>query len=74
MIKCNNDDVMVSFVVKSLFTSVPIDLAANSMKKVIENNSYLIREKLKLSSDDIIDLLSICINSVTFQWNDKCYK
>ena len=74
MIKCNNDDVMVSFDVKSLFTSVPIDLAVNCVKNAIENNPDLLREKTKLSSDDIIDLLKICIHSVTFQWNEKCYK
>ena len=64
---------MVSFDVKSLFTSIPQELALDSILDKIKNSPNLMNHT-HLSPDEIIDLLKLCFEANFFQWNDQLYK
>ena len=61
---------LVSFDVKSLFTSIPLQLALDCTETAI-NNSTL---QLPLPTNDLSDLLNLCLTSTYFQYNGKHYK
>ena len=56
----------MSFDVKSLFTSIPLQLALDCT----ENATV----ELPLPTDDIMYLLNLCLTSTYFQYNGKHYK
>ena len=58
---------LVSFDVKSLFTSIPLQLAPDYTDNAIKNSTV----KLPLPTDDIMDLLNFCLTSTYFQYNGK---
>ena len=58
---------LVSFDVKSLFTSIPLQPAID----YIDNATTV---ELPLPTDDIMDLLNFCLTSTYFQYNGKHYK
>ena len=66
-----NDYKLVSFDVKSLFTSIPRQLALDGTATAIKNVSTT---KLPLPTDDLMDLLNLCLTSIYFQYNGKHYK
>ena len=55
---------------KSLFTSIPLQLALDCTATAIENSTT----KLPLPTDDLMDLLNLCLTSTYFQYNGKHYK
>ena len=57
---------LVSFDVKSLFTSIALQLALDCT----ENATV----ELPLPTDDIMYLLNLCLTSTYFQYNSKHYK
>ena len=61
---------LVSFDVKSLFTSIPLQLALDCTATAIKNSTT----KLPLPTDDLMDLLNLCLTSTYFQYNGKYYK
>ena len=61
-IQIPDDHKLVSFDVKSLFTSIPLQLALDCTENAIKN------------SVDIMDLLNLCLTSTYFQYNGKHYK
>ena len=61
---------LVSFDVKSLFTSIPLQLALDCTERAIKTSTV----KLPLPTDDIMDPLNLCITSTYFQYNGKHYK
>ena len=65
-----DDHKLVSFDVKSLFTSIPLQLALDCTENAIKNSTV----ELPLPKDDIMDLLNPCLTSTYFQYNDKHYK
>ena len=65
-----DDYKLVSFDVKSLFTSIPLQLALDCTATAIENSTT----KLPLPTDDLMDLLNLCLTSTYFQYNGKHYK
>ena len=65
-----DDYKQVSFDVKSLFTSIPLELGLDCTDTDITNSS----QKLPLSKDDIKDLLRLCPTCSFFQYNGKHYK
>ena len=65
-----DDYKLVSFDVKSLFTSVPLQLALRCTETAIQQSTV----KLPLPTEDIMDLLNICLTSTYFQYNGKHYK
>ena len=65
-----DDYKLVSFDVKSLFTSIPLQLAL----KCTENAILQSTDPLPLPTEDIMDLLNLCLTSTYFQYNGKHYK
>ncbi|PFX21776.1 hypothetical protein AWC38_SpisGene13730 [Stylophora pistillata] len=65
-----DDYKLVSFDVKSLFTSIPLQLALQCTETAIRQST----DPLPLPTDDIMDLLNICLRSTYFQYNGKHYK
>ena len=68
-IQIPDDHKLVSFDVKSLFTSIPLQLALDCT----ENAKHSTVE-LPLPTDDIMDLLNLCLTSTYFPYNGKHYK
>lgn len=66
--------IMVSFDVKSLFTSIPTDQAISYVDQILNNNSIMLSTATKLNKEDILELLKICIDTTTFLFNGKYYK
>ena len=65
-----DDYKLVSFDVKSLFTSIPLQLALQCTETAIQQSTV----KLPLPTEDIMDLLNLCLTSTYFQYNGKHYK
>ena len=62
---------LVSFDVKSLFTSIPLQLALDCTATAIKNSTT----KLPLpTADDLMDLLKLFLTSTYIQYNGKHYK
>ena len=62
-IQIPDDYKLVSFDVKSLFTSIPLQLALDCTENAIKNSTV----ELPLPTDDIMDLLNLCLTSTYFQ-------
>ena len=60
----------MSFDVKSLFTSIPLQLDLECTENAIKNSTV----ELPQPTDDIMDLLNLCLTSTYFQYNGKHYK
>ena len=60
----------MSFDVKSLFTSISLQQALDCTENAIKNSTV----ELPLPTDDIMDLLNLCLTSTYFQYNGKHYK
>ena len=58
-----DDYKLVSFDVKSLFTSIPLQFALQCTETAIRQ-----------STENIMDLLNLCLTSTYFQYNGKHYK
>ena len=69
-IQIPDDHKLVSFDVKSLFTSIPLQLALDCTKTAINKSHY----QPPLTTDDLMDLLHLCLTSTYFQYNGKHYK
>ena len=65
-----HDHKLVSFDVKSLFTSIPLQLALDCTVTAINNSTF----KLPLPTNDIMDLLNLCLTSTYFKYNGKHYR
>jgi len=68
-----DDHILVSFDVKSLFTSIPQDLALQSAVNAIENDDEF-NERTAFSKQSTIKLIKTCIGANQFQFNNKFYK
>ena len=68
-IQIPDDHKLVSFDVKSLFTSIPLQLALDCTKTAINKSHY----RPPLPTDDLMDLLHLCLTSTYFQYNGKHY-
>ena len=60
----------MSFDVKSLFPSIPLQLALKFTETTILQST----DPLPLPTEDIMDLLNLCLTSTYFQYNGKHYK
>ena len=65
-----DDYKLVSFDVKSLFISIPLQLALQCTETAIQQST----SELALPIEDIMDLLNLCLTSTYFQYNGKHYK
>ena len=69
-VQIHDDYKLVSFDVKSLFTSISLQLALQCTETAIQQSTV----ELPLPTADIMDLLNLCITSTYFQYNGKHYK
>jgi len=67
-ITIQDEDKLVSFDVKSLFTSVPLDLALKCVDEIITANPDLLIEQTKLSKEEILELVKLCLEAAVFEW------
>ena len=67
------NEVMVSFDVESLFTNVPIKGAVKAALCKLENNPGL-ADRTNLTSTQIADLLNFLLRSTYFQYNGSIYE
>ena len=65
-----DDYKLVSFDVKSLFTSIPFQLALDCPETAINNSAI----ELSLPTADLMAKLNLCLTSTYFQYNGKHYK
>ena len=72
-IKLQEDQCMVSFDVKVLFTSVPIKPAINTIKKLLEEDPEL-NKRTSLSVKNITRLLEYCLTSTYFIFRGRFYE
>ena len=64
---------MVSFDVSALFTSIPVDLAIQSIRRKLELDSSW-KTCTELSLERVLTLLELCLSSTYFTYNGKFYK
>ena len=60
----------MSFDVKSLFTSIPLELAIDSVKEALANYN----DDLPIPKDEVIDLLILCLESTFFQYDENFFQ
>ena len=72
-IHLSEDQCMVSYDVKALFTSVPTNKACIIIRQRLEEDLE-VNQKTSLSIDDIISLLEFCITSTYFSFQGKFYE
>ena len=72
-IQLGPDEVMVSYDVRALFTSVPIQLALNIMEKLLKEDIGL-QNRTTMSIKHNMDLLEFCLRSTYFTYQGKYYQ
>ena len=72
-IKLQEDQCIMSYDVKALFTSVPIQPARDIIKKLLEEDGEL-QQRTTMSVNHIISLLEFCLRSTHFTSQGKLYE
>ena len=70
----DEDEVLVSFDVKSLYQSVPIEPALCSVRTLLENTSIWKGADTTITVDEVIELLSLCLRESGFKFRDQFYE
>ena len=70
--KLEPDEVMISFDVVSLFTSIPLDTARQITDQILTNNNAW-QTITQLNKDDILELLDLCL-STEFSFQNSYYR
>ena len=63
---------MVSFDVRSLFTSVPTNDAMHAIKDFVDDDTAL-RERTGVSKAGLIKLIELCLSATHFQFRNEFY-
>ena len=67
------DETLVSFDVKALYTSVPLQPALDSVREaLLRDQSW--QMNTSLSAEEVVDLLNLCLQNISFQFCDKFYE
>ncbi|XP_077492345.1 uncharacterized protein LOC144103522 [Amblyomma americanum] len=69
----DDTQVMASFDVKSLFTSLPVDFAVECCKKALNEDTTL-PERTPIEADDLCRLLKFCLSNTYFTFNKNFYR
>ena len=67
------NQVLSSFDVKQMYTSIPQQLAVEVLKTALDNDSSW-KQRTCLDAQDIIDLVELCCDCNVFQFRNKIYK
>ena len=69
----SEDEVLVSFDVKSLFTSVPVEDALTAVKEIIaQDNEFETRNQI--SAETLIAIVKTCLSTTSFQFKNQHYE
>ena len=69
----DDENIMISFDVVSLFTAIPVDRACERIRNKFNKDNTL-GQRYKLSIDDIIKLLRFTLSNSYFTYNNETYK
>ena len=72
-LKLKKDECLMSFDVKALFTSIPIQPAINVIQKLLEEDQDL-KQRTSMSVRHITSLLEFCLGSTYFTFNGSFYE
>ena len=72
-IKLEEDQCIMSYDVKALFTSVLIQPAIDVIRKRLEEDKEL-QERTNMSAQHIVSLLEFCLRSTYFTFQDRLYE
>ena len=72
-IRVEDDEVMISFDVKSLFTNVPIKESLEVIYEMLSNDDSL-EERTLLTKERIIEMLRMCLKSTYFCYDGDYYE
>ena len=72
-IQLDPDDIMISYDVRALFTSVPIQPALDVIEKLLKEDTGL-QNRTSMSTKHIMDLLEFCLRSSYFTYRGKFYE
>ena len=72
-VKLQQDETIISYDVKALFTSVPIQLVLNIIKNKLENDQQL-QQRTSMSVSQITSLLEYCLRSTYFVFQGEYYE
>ena len=73
-VKIKQGDVLVSYDVSLLFTSIPLDETELLADKAFCNNWFNLSYDLKISKNDLIELLTIATKEQLFQFDGQLYE
>ena len=71
-LKLGKDKCLISFDMKALFTSVPIQSAIQIIKKLLEDQD--LKQRTSMSVDHIVCLLEYCLRSTYFTFKGRFYE
>ena len=71
--KIQDNEIMVSFDVESLFTNVPIEGAVQAARRKLDSDPGL-ADRTTLTPAEIADLLDFILRSTYFQYNGSIYE
>ncbi len=69
-INIDDEEIMVSFDVVSLFTAIPVDRACEHIRNKLVKDTTL-QHRTELTVDDIIDLLRFTLSNTFFNYNNN---
>ena len=72
-IKLEPKECMMSFDVKALFTSIPIQPALKIIKKLLEEDTNL-HHRTTMSVEHIYSLLEFCLTNIYFSFQDRLHE
>ncbi|XP_076066091.1 uncharacterized protein LOC143039734 [Oratosquilla oratoria] len=71
-ISLEEGDILVSFDVKSIFTSLPQDLLKQAVLSKVEGSEEF-RDNEKMSTEELVRLVNLCLDSTLFRFREKVY-
>ncbi|XP_076062449.1 uncharacterized protein LOC143037781 [Oratosquilla oratoria] len=71
-VNLGEDDCLVSFDVKAMFTSLPQGLIRQAAMSTVESSPEFL-DKSKLTAKELMGLVDLCLDSTFFKFRDKIY-
>ena len=72
-LEIEDDEVMVSFDVKSLFTSVPVKDAVRAIRETLEAETML-QERTGVNTEGLMKLIDLCTSTTHFKFRNRHYQ
>ena len=67
-----DDEMLVSYAVKSLFTSIPVGESIDICKRRLRDDDYL-ADRTGMDASTVVGLLKFCLTSTSFQYDETYY-